>query len=100
MKESFLLPFLLAATQCATCFSSQQSRQVENRNAPAVLGRMVDLGGYRYHLYCVGKGKPTVVLSAGAGAFATDWALVQNKVSGFTRVCSYDRSGAAWSDLG
>jgi pimeloyl-ACP methyl ester carboxylesterase len=31
---------------------------------------------------------------------ATDWALVQSKVAAFTRVCSYDRSGAAWSDLG
>jgi hypothetical protein len=26
--------------------------------------------------------------------------LVQSKVAAFTRVCSYDRSGAAWSDLG
>ena len=41
-----------------------------------------------------------MILSAGAGAFSTDWALVQPKVAAFTRVCSYDRSGAAWSDLG
>jgi pimeloyl-ACP methyl ester carboxylesterase len=61
---------------------------------------MIDLGGYRLHLYCIGKGEPTVVLSAGGGAFSTDWALVQSKVAAFTRVCSYDRSGAAWSDLG
>ncbi|HKR09552.1 MAG TPA: alpha/beta hydrolase, partial [Gemmatimonadaceae bacterium] len=40
------------------------------------------------------------MLSAGAGDFSTDWALVQTKVAAFTRVCSYDRSGAAWSDLG
>ena len=67
---------------------------------PALPGRMVDLGGYRLHLDCTGRGEPTVILSAGAGAFSTDWALVQPKVAAFTRVCSYDRSGAAWSDLG
>jgi pimeloyl-ACP methyl ester carboxylesterase len=67
---------------------------------PALPGRMVDLGGYRLHLDCTGRGEPTVILSAGAGAFSTDWALVQPKVAAFTRVCSYDRGGAAWSDLG
>ncbi|HZQ17172.1 MAG TPA: alpha/beta hydrolase [Terriglobales bacterium] len=68
--------------------------------APPLTGRMVDLGGYSLHIDCTGKGKPTVVLSAGGGAFSTDWALVQPKVAAYTRVCSYDRSGAAWSDLG
>ena len=80
--------------------TQQPTLQTTDGKAPAILGKMVDLGGYKYHFYCTGKGRPTVVLSAGAGAFATDWALVQNKVSAFTRVCSYDRSGAAWSDLG
>ena len=69
-------------------------------DAPVFTGRMIDLGGYRLHLDCAGKGSPTVVLSIGGGGFSTDWALVQSGVSAFTRVCSYDRSGAAWSDLG
>jgi pimeloyl-ACP methyl ester carboxylesterase len=63
-------------------------------------GRLIDLGGYRLHLYCTGQGTPTVVLSAGAGDFATDWALVQPEVAKHTRVCSYDRSGEAWSERG
>ena len=33
---------------------------------------MVNLGGYQLHLYCVGEGKPTVILSAGAGDLSTD----------------------------
>src|ERR1041385_3554644 len=69
-------------------------------SAPPAPGKLVDLGGYKLHLNCTGNGSPTVVLSAGAGDFSTDWALVQPKVAAFTRVCSYDRSGAAWSDLG
>jgi len=41
-----------------------------------------------------------VILVAGGGAFAIDWALVQPKVARTTRVCSYDRAGLGWSDPG
>lgn len=67
---------------------------------PRPLGKMVDLGGYRIHLYCTGKGKQTVVLSPGGGDFSFDWYLVQQQVKTFARVCSYDRAGYAWSDPG
>lgn len=43
-------------------------------------GRLVDLGGYRLHVWCSGPSvdnRPTVVLSPGGGDFATDWSLVQ-----------------------
>jgi pimeloyl-ACP methyl ester carboxylesterase len=63
---------------------------------------LVDIGGYRLHLNCAGRGKtgPTVVLIAGSGDFSFDWSLVQPGVSRFARVCSYDRAGLAWSDPG
>jgi pimeloyl-ACP methyl ester carboxylesterase len=67
---------------------------------PAPLGKMIDLGGYRIHLYCTGKGKQTVVLSPGGGDFSFVWYLVQQQVQTFARVCSYDRAGYAWSDPG
>jgi pimeloyl-ACP methyl ester carboxylesterase len=63
-------------------------------------GRLIDIGGRKLHLYCTGMGSPTVILMAGGGAFSIDWALVQPKVAENTRVCSYDRSGLAWSDPG
>jgi pimeloyl-ACP methyl ester carboxylesterase len=63
-------------------------------------GRLVDIGGRKLHLFCSGQGSPTIVLAAGGGAFSIDWALVQPKVAGTTRVCSYDRAGLAWSDPG
>ena len=31
-------------------------------------------------------------------AFSFDWALVQPEVAKFTRVCTFDPSGTAWSD--
>jgi pimeloyl-ACP methyl ester carboxylesterase len=62
-------------------------------------GRLVDVGGgRRLHVYCTGAGAPTVVLAAGASAFAIDWALVQPEVARTNRVCSYDRAGHGWSD--
>jgi len=66
-------------------------------------GQLIGLGGWRLHLHCAGKAsasRPTVILEAGAGDFSVDWSLVQPGVAGFARVCSYDRAGSGWSDLG
>src|SRR5262245_20855230 len=68
--------------------------------APLPIGKLVDVDGHRMHINCTGEGKPTVVLEAGAGAFSFDWGLVQPKVAKMTSVCSYDRAGSAWSELG
>jgi hypothetical protein len=35
-------------------------------------GRLIDIGGRKLHLYCSGKGSPTVILVAGGGAFSID----------------------------
>ena len=43
---------------------------------PPPPGQLIDLGGYRLHLSCAGKGSLTVVLSPGSGDFSFDWALV------------------------
>jgi hypothetical protein len=47
---------------------------------------------------CTGKGAPTVVVENGLGDFSFDWILVQQRVERFTRICTYDRAGNAWSD--
>lgn len=61
-------------------------------------GRLVDLGGYRLHLYCTGEGGPTVILEHGHRATYLDWYRVQPELAQFTHVCSYDRAGYGWSD--
>ena len=65
--------------------------------APPPIGSLIDVGGYRVHLYCTGEGSPTVMV---AGGFSVDWDLVQSQVAKFTRICTYDVSGTAWSDPG
>src|SRR3954447_21057168 len=66
-------------------------------------GRLFDIGGWRLHLNCTGEARtsqPAVILEAGAGDFSVDWSLVQPGVARFARVCSYDRAGSGWSELG
>jgi len=63
-------------------------------------GELVDVGGYRLHVHCIGTGSPTVILEAGLGDNWLTWSLVQEEIGSFTRVCAYDRAGLGWSDSG
>jgi len=63
-------------------------------------GQMVDVGGYKLHIQCMGTGSPTVVLDAGLGGTSLDWSLVQAEIGQTTRVCAYDRAGMGWSESG
>lgn len=61
-------------------------------------GELYEIDGNRMHIRCEGTGSPTVVMEAGSGDCSLSWALVQQNVSSFTRVCTYDRQGYGWSD--
>jgi pimeloyl-ACP methyl ester carboxylesterase len=63
-------------------------------------GRLIDVGDHQLHLHCVGEGTPTVVLEAPAAGVSTGWAWVQDDLARTTRVCSYDRAGLGWSEMG
>jgi pimeloyl-ACP methyl ester carboxylesterase len=64
-------------------------------------GQLVDIGGYRLHINCVGEataGYPTVILEHSLGAGGSPaWAWIQPEVARTTRVCAYDRAGMGWS---
>jgi pimeloyl-ACP methyl ester carboxylesterase len=62
--------------------------------------RLVNIGDRRLSIDCDGdrSHRETVVLIAGLGRTAQDWAKVQPAVYGFARVCSYDRAGSGESD--
>jgi pimeloyl-ACP methyl ester carboxylesterase len=61
-------------------------------------GVLIDVGGHRLHTTCMGNGSPIVLLESGIAASSLSWAVVQPAIAQFTRVCSYDRAGLAWSD--
>ena len=73
---------------------------VAGTSAPQAPGKLVDLGGHRLHVNCSGQGSPVVVVENGLGDFSFDWILVQDRVARFSRICTYDRAGYAWSDPG
>jgi pimeloyl-ACP methyl ester carboxylesterase len=63
-------------------------------------GRLVDVGGHRLHIHCIGQGSPTVVLETLSGGTSSYWAWVQPEIARTNRVCAYDRAGRGWSDAG
>lgn len=71
-----------------------------NTSAASVPGRLVDVGGHRLHILCEGEGIPAIILDSGTGGFSLEWTKVQKVLARRTRVCSYDRAGYGWSDMG
>jgi pimeloyl-ACP methyl ester carboxylesterase len=64
------------------------------------IGKLVDIGNHRLHLYSIGEGDPSVVFEGGGASWSMDWNLVQTEVAKFTSACSYDRAGFGWSESG
>ena len=105
--RSLFLPLflaLLAAASLLVCVPTPAQTQNTASSPPyPPPGKLVDLGGWQLHINCTGEAvasQPTVILEAGAGDFSVDWSLLQPRVARFARVCSYDRAGSGWSDLG
>jgi pimeloyl-ACP methyl ester carboxylesterase len=89
---AYLLPFTLVAAHAAA--------QDTGDSVYARPGQLVDVGGFRLNLYCMGSGSPTVVFDSGWGDWAPAWSKVQPEVAKWTRACSYDRAGTGFSDPG
>ncbi len=91
--------FVLALMLVGAMYESvAEARDVEAYPPP---GQMVDVGGYRLHINCTGAGSPTVVIDAGLGAWSAVWSSwVQPEVAKTTRVCTYDRAGMGYSEVG
>ena len=67
--------------------------------APVAGDRLVDVGGHRLNIRCIGSGSPTVVLEPGLGESASAIAKrIAPDVARTTRVCVYDRAGHGRSD--
>ena len=94
---------LLAVLISTVAVSSQQV--ASGGSSPADIlyaqpGQLVSVNGFRLNLYCMGSGSPTVVFDSGWEDWAPAWSTVQPEVAKWTRVCSYDRAGAGFSDPG
>jgi pimeloyl-ACP methyl ester carboxylesterase len=97
MTSSRLLSFLARTPRIVLFVAVICSATPTN---PQPIGDLISIGSRKIHIYCTGIGSPTVVVENGGAAFSFDWELVQPEVARFTRICTYDRAGYAWSDPG
>jgi pimeloyl-ACP methyl ester carboxylesterase len=77
---------------------AQDARSKSDLSSYAVPTRLVDIGGRRLNLICLGSGKPTVVLETQLGEAAWNWAPVHSELAKHVRACVYDRAGLGFSD--
>lgn len=61
-------------------------------------GKLVDVGGHRLHIWCIGQGSPTILMLSGGGTPSVSSYDLQTRLSKTSRVCNYDRAGLGWSD--
>ena len=93
------IPFGLLITSSAgpvKIIAAPQTQTGASERPP--LDQLINVGGYRLHLKCIGTGGPTVILEAGQGGGSEDWDMVMPEVAKHTRVCAYDRAGRGTSD--
>ena len=96
-RSVVLYPVLALAALAAVGGGYEKVSEV--RDASAMSGRLIDVGGHAMRISCTGSGSPTVVLEPGlgeSGAMMAGW--IQPAVATSTRVCVYDRPGRGWSE--
>jgi len=98
LRNALLLEFILLLAAAAVGAIYERVSSARERRVSRPSGKLVDIGGYRLHLYCGGGSGPTVVLEHGLDGSYLDWFFVQPEVARFARVCSYDRAGYGWSN--
>ena len=92
-----LISLALGLAAAGAIYEAVASTRDADRYPPP--GQLIDVGGYRVHVLCMGQGSPTVLLDAWAGGWTTEWQPVQSALAQKTRVCAWDRAGSGWSDL-
>ena len=98
LKQFFtgLLVFLFVLSLTGMIYQTAAT-EADKKNFPPP-GNLIDVGGFKMHIYCIGEGSPTVILDALSGGFSSYWAWVQPEVAKQVRVCAYDRAGFGWSE--
>lgn len=92
----------LAVAACTAVYQVAADARDSRRFPPP--GRLTHVGaaeaggGRRIHLMEAGQGSPTVVIVPALGEAVLGWVAAWRALSGFTRVCVYDRAGIGWSD--
>jgi pimeloyl-ACP methyl ester carboxylesterase len=89
---------LVALAAAGAFYQSVSVRREAGRFPPP--GQLVDIGGRRLHLLCIGEGQPTVIVESSGFSTSLSSSVARTKIGAHARVCSYDRMGTGWSDPG
>lgn len=90
---------LLAAT-CSLALLAASASATIHDSIYLHPGRLIDVGGFRLNITCIGRGSPTVVFDSGLEDWAPAWDTIQPVIARTTRTCTYDRAGNGFSDPG
>ena len=99
LKRALLwtIVFVIVLATTGTIYQTAAT-EADQKDFPAP-GNLIDVGGFKMHIQCMGVGSPTVILDALSGGFSSYWAWIQPEVAMQTRVCAFDRAGYGWSEL-
>lgn len=99
LKRAFVLVsiFVVALAIAGVIYQTAATEADQSKYPPP--GVLVNVGGYKMHIYCMGEGSPTVILDSANMGTVSNWAWIQPEVAKSTRVCAYDRADSGWSDL-
>lgn len=89
--------FVLVVLLATAGFLYENISEARDRRFNPMAGSLVNVGGSKMHIDCMGQGSPTVILDAGLGDTYVSWRKVQPDIAKFTHVCSYDRAGLGYS---
>ncbi|MGL4575256.1 MAG: alpha/beta fold hydrolase [Burkholderiaceae bacterium] len=96
MKRSLLYAVFL--TIAALPHAAIAADVPANQEQYARPNQLVDIGGRKLNLFCLGSGSPTVIFDAGATLAGWDWLLVHPAIAKRTKACIYDRAGLGFSE--
>ncbi len=98
LKRGFIrVSIIIFVLAVAGMIYQTAATEADKKNFPPP-GNLIDVGGFKMHIYCEGAGSPTVILETLSGGTSSYGGWVQPAVAKGTRVCIYDRAGRAWSE--
>jgi len=100
LRTLLIVALLVVVVSAAVgaAYQAMSVRRESGRYRP--VGRLIDVGGRRLHLVCIGAGEPAVVFESSGLGGAGSSRVAREEIARATRVCSYDRVGMGWSDPG
>jgi pimeloyl-ACP methyl ester carboxylesterase len=68
---------------------------IQEKSKIPPIGKLIDVGGHKLHLYSAGEGDITIILDHSLGGI--DGYFLVEELAKISRVCIYDRAGYGWS---